>query len=85
MTALRMRARDFLTEDQLHAVRQRSTWKGAALIAHAKANPGKITLATGPKGTAPYMAAELFATTFTPGSCDRRFVRLSVMPSDRYS
>ena len=32
----------------------------AALIAHAKANPGKITLATGPKGTAPYMAAELF-------------------------
>src|SRR5215475_14543125 len=35
MTALRMRARDFLTEDQLIAVRQRSTWKGAALIAHA--------------------------------------------------
>jgi tripartite-type tricarboxylate transporter receptor subunit TctC len=32
----------------------------AALIAHAKANPGKITLATGPKGTVPYMAAELF-------------------------
>ncbi|MEH2589308.1 fatty acid desaturase [Bradyrhizobium sp. AZCC 1721] len=35
MTALRMRARDFLTEDQLVAVRQRVTWKGAALIAHA--------------------------------------------------
>src|SRR3982074_1974027 len=35
MTAPRMRARDFLTEDQLIAVRQRSTWKGAALIVHA--------------------------------------------------
>ena len=35
MTALRMRARDFLSEDELIAVRQRSTWKGAALIAHA--------------------------------------------------
>src|SRR2546422_4386493 len=35
MTALRMRARDFLNEDQLIAVRQRVTWKGAALIAHA--------------------------------------------------
>ena len=35
MTALRMRARDFLTEDQLIAVRQRVTWKGVALIAHA--------------------------------------------------
>ncbi len=35
MTALRMRARDFLSEDQLIAVRRRSTWKGAALIAHA--------------------------------------------------
>ena len=35
MTALRMRARDFLSEDQLIAVRQRSTWKGVALIAHA--------------------------------------------------
>ena len=31
MTALRMRARDFLNEDQLIAVRQRLTWKGAAL------------------------------------------------------
>jgi tripartite-type tricarboxylate transporter receptor subunit TctC len=30
------------------------------LIAYAKANPGKVNLATGPKGTAPYMAAELF-------------------------
>ena len=30
------------------------------LIAHAKANPGKVDLATAPKGTAPYMAAELF-------------------------
>ena len=35
MTALRMRARDFLNEDQLIAVRQRVTWKGDALIAHA--------------------------------------------------
>src|SRR2546421_13059457 len=35
MTALRMRARDFLNEDQLIAVRQRVTWKGMALIAHA--------------------------------------------------
>src|SRR2546430_16363941 len=35
MTALRMRARDFLNEDQLIAVRQRVTWKGIALIAHA--------------------------------------------------
>jgi fatty acid desaturase len=35
MTALRMRARDFLTEDQLVAVRRRVTWKSAALIAHA--------------------------------------------------
>src|SRR3954466_14692189 len=35
MTALRMRARDFLTEDQLVDVRQRVTWKGVALIAHA--------------------------------------------------
>src|ERR1700704_4797341 len=35
MTALRMRARDFLTEDQLIAVRERSTWKGAAMIVHA--------------------------------------------------
>jgi fatty acid desaturase len=30
-----MRARDFLTDEQLVSVRQRSTWKGAALIAHA--------------------------------------------------
>src|SRR5262249_4496357 len=35
MTALRMRARDFLSEDQLVAVRERVTWKGIALIAHA--------------------------------------------------
>lgn len=35
MTALRMRARDFLTEDQLVDVRRRVTWKGVALIAHA--------------------------------------------------
>lgn len=28
MTALRMRARDFLTEDQLVDVRRRVTWKG---------------------------------------------------------
>jgi tripartite-type tricarboxylate transporter receptor subunit TctC len=30
------------------------------LIAYAKSNPGKLNLATAPKGTAPYMAAELF-------------------------
>jgi fatty acid desaturase len=36
MTALRMRARDFLSEDELIAVRERSTWKGAALIVHAR-------------------------------------------------
>jgi tripartite-type tricarboxylate transporter receptor subunit TctC len=30
------------------------------LIAHAKANPNKINIATPPKGTAGYMAAELF-------------------------
>ena len=35
MTALRMRARDFLTDDQLADVRQRVTWKGVAMIAHA--------------------------------------------------
>jgi fatty acid desaturase len=35
MTALRIRARDLLTEDQLIAVRRRSTWKAAALIVHA--------------------------------------------------
>jgi fatty acid desaturase len=35
MTASRMRARDFLTEEQLIEVRRRSTWKGVALIAHA--------------------------------------------------
>src|SRR5258707_12316022 len=35
MTAVRMRARDFLSEDELIAVRERSTWKGVALIVHA--------------------------------------------------
>jgi tripartite-type tricarboxylate transporter receptor subunit TctC len=30
------------------------------LIAYAKANPGKVNLATPPSGTGPYMAAELF-------------------------
>jgi fatty acid desaturase len=35
MTALRMRAREFLTDEQLIEVRHRSTWKGVALIAHA--------------------------------------------------
>jgi tripartite-type tricarboxylate transporter receptor subunit TctC len=30
------------------------------LIAYAKANPGKVNVATPPIGTAPYMAAELF-------------------------
>jgi tripartite-type tricarboxylate transporter receptor subunit TctC len=32
----------------------------AELIAHAKANAGKVSLASPPKGTAPFMAAELF-------------------------
>src|ERR1700754_2685500 len=35
MTALRMRARDVLSEDELIAVRERLTWKGVAMIAHA--------------------------------------------------
>ena len=35
MTALRMRARDLMTEQELIEVRTRSTWKGVALIAHA--------------------------------------------------
>lgn len=35
MTALRMRAREFLTDAELAEVRQRVTWKGVALIAHA--------------------------------------------------
>jgi fatty acid desaturase len=35
MTALRIRARDLLTEEQLVEVRTRSSWKGIALIAHA--------------------------------------------------
>src|SRR6201991_91495 len=35
MTALRMRARDVLSEDELVAVRERLTWKGVAMIAHA--------------------------------------------------
>ena len=35
MTALRMRARDFLSEADLIAVRERFTWKGVALILHA--------------------------------------------------
>jgi tripartite-type tricarboxylate transporter receptor subunit TctC len=30
------------------------------LIVHAKANPSKVSIATPPKGTGPYMAAELF-------------------------
>jgi tripartite-type tricarboxylate transporter receptor subunit TctC len=29
-------------------------------IAYAKSNPGKVNVATAPKGTSPYMAAELF-------------------------
>jgi tripartite-type tricarboxylate transporter receptor subunit TctC len=32
----------------------------AELIGHAKANAGKVSLASPPKGTAPFMAAELF-------------------------
>jgi fatty acid desaturase len=35
MTALRMRARDLMTEPELIEVRTRTTWKGVALIAHA--------------------------------------------------
>src|SRR5262249_51921213 len=35
MTALRMRARDVLSEDELVAVRERLTWKGVAMIVHA--------------------------------------------------
>jgi hypothetical protein len=35
MTALRMRARDVLSEDELVTVRERVTWKGIALIVHA--------------------------------------------------
>jgi tripartite-type tricarboxylate transporter receptor subunit TctC len=33
------------------------------LIAYAKANPGKVSIATPPKGTGPYMAAELLKLT----------------------
>jgi tripartite-type tricarboxylate transporter receptor subunit TctC len=33
------------------------------LIAYAKANPGKLSIATPPKGTGPAMAAELFKIT----------------------
>src|SRR4030081_2578793 len=35
MTALRIRARDFMSEQELIEVRTRSTWKSIALIAHA--------------------------------------------------
>jgi fatty acid desaturase len=35
MTALRIRARDFLSDDELVEVRTRRTWKSLALIAHA--------------------------------------------------
>jgi len=35
MTAVRMRARDLMTEQELIEVRARSTWKSVALIAHA--------------------------------------------------
>src|SRR5260221_6876243 len=35
MTALRMRARNFLTEQELIEVRTRATWKSILLIAHA--------------------------------------------------
>jgi len=35
MTALRLRARDLMTNEELVAVRTRSAWKGAALIVHA--------------------------------------------------
>ena len=35
----------------------------AELIAYAKANPGKLSIATPPKGTGPSMAGELFKLT----------------------
>ena len=35
MTALRMRARNIMSEQELVEVRTRSTWKSVALIAHA--------------------------------------------------
>ena len=35
MTALRIRARDLLTDQELIEVRTRKTWKGVAMIAHA--------------------------------------------------
>jgi fatty acid desaturase len=35
MTALRIRARDLLTDQELIEVRTRTTWKGVAMIAHA--------------------------------------------------
>ena len=35
MTALRIRARDFLTEPELIELRTRRDWKSLALIAHA--------------------------------------------------
>ena len=35
MTAIRMLARDIMSEEQLAAVRERSTWRGIALIVHA--------------------------------------------------
>src|SRR5207237_7981713 len=35
MTALRIRARDLMTAQELIEVRTRSTWKSVALIAHA--------------------------------------------------
>src|SRR4029079_5378713 len=72
MTALRMRARDFLSEDELIAVRERSTWKGAAMIVHAWAliigaialvawwpNPLTFLLAVGIIGSRPLGAAIL--------------------------
>jgi fatty acid desaturase len=35
MTALRIRARDLLTDQELIEVRTRATWKGVAMVAHA--------------------------------------------------
>jgi hypothetical protein len=35
MTALRIRARDLLTDQELIEVRTRKTWKGVVMIAHA--------------------------------------------------
>jgi len=59
MTALRMRARDIMSEQELIEVRTRSTWKSVALIAHA------WTLILGSTGMAQ-------STYLRAGGCDHR-------------